>query len=221
LFEGVERTVLQPVWASHGHHGHAIRKPPIDGLEIHMIERLLQQHGRNGLNEIPSVISPCLADTRFGVFSSSPPSPITRVSDRLTQKFVLFRFGLEMGVQTFFSRPETKKSTNFCRQAIAHLVMGLGGEDEKDTKARIAEHGEITDGDSFKPLRPCLLQRGVQSYESPGHRWAACEWHVVMAMAAHTGCNTVYGSTPSKQSSPYPWMNSLFPGRHHRGMAAG
>ena len=27
------------------------------------------------------------------------------------------------------------------RQAIAHLVMGLGGEDEKDTKARIAAHG--------------------------------------------------------------------------------
>ncbi len=35
------------------------------------------------------------------------------------------------------------------RQAIAHLVMGLGGEDTADTKTRIeayeAEHGEITD----------------------------------------------------------------------------
>ena len=32
----------------------------------------------------------------------------------------------------------------------------------------------------------------------------------VMAMAAHTGCNTVYGSTPPNNPHPYPWMNSLF-----------
>src|SRR5438105_9438469 len=33
------------------------------------------------------------------------------------------------------------------RQAIAHLVMGLGGEDETDTKARIAGHGPLADDD--------------------------------------------------------------------------
>jgi pyruvate-ferredoxin/flavodoxin oxidoreductase len=32
----------------------------------------------------------------------------------------------------------------------------------------------------------------------------------VMAMGAHTGCNTVYGSTPPNNPHPYPWMNSLF-----------
>ena len=32
----------------------------------------------------------------------------------------------------------------------------------------------------------------------------------VMAMAAHTGCNTVYGSTSPNNPHPYPWMNSLF-----------
>ena len=31
-----------------------------------------------------------------------------------------------------------------------------------------------------------------------------------MAMAAHTGCNTVYGSTPPNNPHAYPWMNSLF-----------
>jgi pyruvate-ferredoxin/flavodoxin oxidoreductase len=31
-----------------------------------------------------------------------------------------------------------------------------------------------------------------------------------MAMTAHTGCNTVYGSTPPNNPHPYPWMNSLF-----------
>jgi len=29
-------------------------------------------------------------------------------------------------------------------------------------------------------------------------------------MTAHTGCNTVYGSTPPNNPHPYPWMNSLF-----------
>jgi pyruvate-ferredoxin/flavodoxin oxidoreductase len=29
-------------------------------------------------------------------------------------------------------------------------------------------------------------------------------------MGAHTGCNTVYGSTPPNNPHPYPWMNSLF-----------
>ncbi|GIT05189.1 MAG: hypothetical protein CM1200mP29_06000 [Verrucomicrobiota bacterium] len=32
----------------------------------------------------------------------------------------------------------------------------------------------------------------------------------VMFMGAHTGCNTVYGSTPPSNPHPYPWMNSLF-----------
>jgi len=32
----------------------------------------------------------------------------------------------------------------------------------------------------------------------------------VMAMAAHTRCNTGYGSTPPNNPHPYPWMNSLF-----------
>ena len=31
-----------------------------------------------------------------------------------------------------------------------------------------------------------------------------------MAMGAHTGCNTVFGSTPPNNPHPYPWMNSLF-----------
>src|SRR5207247_3378636 len=31
------------------------------------------------------------------------------------------------------------------RQAVAQLLMGLGGEDDKDTKARLAQHGPISD----------------------------------------------------------------------------
>ena len=31
------------------------------------------------------------------------------------------------------------------KQTVAHLLMGLGGENEKDTKRRIADHGPISD----------------------------------------------------------------------------
>src|SRR5437899_7287155 len=37
---------------------------------------------------------------------------------------------------------------NLLRQAVAHLLMGLGGEDDGDQKARIAAHGPIVDPDS-------------------------------------------------------------------------
>jgi pyruvate-ferredoxin/flavodoxin oxidoreductase len=46
------------------------------------------------------------------------------------------------------------------RQAIAHLIMGLGGEDEDDTKARIAPtklHGEITDAQLVEAIAAVLL----------------------------------------------------------------
>src|SRR5208283_5444407 len=83
------------------------------------------------------------------------------------------------------------------RQAIAHLVLGLGGEDEADTRDRIAaheaEHGAITDAQ---------LVEAIAARHANGMS--------VMAMAAHTGCNTVYGSTAPNNPHPYPWMNSLF-----------
>jgi pyruvate-ferredoxin/flavodoxin oxidoreductase len=96
------------------------------------------------------------------------------------------------------------------RQAIAHLVMGLGGEDEKDTKARIAAHGEITDGDLVHAIATVLLQEAFNHMNLQAIDGRLANGMSVMAMAAHTGCNTVYGSTPSNNPHPYPWMNSLF-----------
>ena len=96
------------------------------------------------------------------------------------------------------------------RQAIAHLVMGLGGEDEKDTKRRIAEHGEITDGDLINAMATVMLQEAFNHMNLQAIDGRLANGMSVMAMAAHTGCNTVYGSTPSNNPHPYPWMNSLF-----------
>jgi pyruvate-ferredoxin/flavodoxin oxidoreductase len=100
------------------------------------------------------------------------------------------------------------------RQAIAHLVMGLGGEDDADTKARIkaytAEHGEISDAQLVEAIAAVLLTEAFNHKNLQPVDGRLANGMSVMAMAAHTGCNTVYGSTSPNNPHPYPWMNSLF-----------
>jgi pyruvate-ferredoxin/flavodoxin oxidoreductase len=96
------------------------------------------------------------------------------------------------------------------RQAVAHLIMGLGGEDDKDTKARIAEHGSITDRDVVSAMAEVMRQEAFNHKNLQSVDGRLANGMSVMAMAAHTGCNTVYGSTPPNNPHPYPWMNSLF-----------
>ncbi len=96
------------------------------------------------------------------------------------------------------------------RQTVAHLLMGLGGEDEKDTRARIAAHGPITDADIVAALSTVLRQEAFNHKQLQAVDGRLANGQSVMAMAAHTGCNTVYGSTPPNNPHPYPWMNSLF-----------
>ncbi len=100
------------------------------------------------------------------------------------------------------------------RQAIAHLVMGLGGEDEDDTRTRIAayeaEHGAITDAQLIEAIAAVLLTEAFNHKSLQPVDGRLANGMSVMAMAAHTGCNTVYGSTSPNNPHPYPWMNSLF-----------
>jgi pyruvate-ferredoxin/flavodoxin oxidoreductase len=100
------------------------------------------------------------------------------------------------------------------RQAIAHLVLGLGGEDDADTRARIAAHeaanGPITDAQLVEALAAVLLTEAFNHKNLQAVDGRLANGMSVMAMAAHTGCNTVYGSTAPNNPHPYPWMNSLF-----------
>ena len=100
------------------------------------------------------------------------------------------------------------------RQAIAHLVMGLGGEDDADTKARIAayeeKNGPITDAQLVEAIAAVLLTEAFNHKNLQPVDGRLANGMSVMAMAAHTGCNTVYGSTAPNNPHPYPWMNSLF-----------
>ncbi|MGB6723705.1 MAG: thiamine pyrophosphate-dependent enzyme, partial [Terracidiphilus sp.] len=100
------------------------------------------------------------------------------------------------------------------RQAIEHLVMGLGGEDLKDTKARIAAYeavnNQITDAQLVEAIAAVLLTEAFNHKNLQPIDGRLANGMSVMAMAAHTGCNTVYGSTSPNNPHPYPWMNSLF-----------
>ncbi|HUB31354.1 MAG TPA: 2-oxoacid:acceptor oxidoreductase family protein [Terracidiphilus sp.] len=100
------------------------------------------------------------------------------------------------------------------RQAIAHLILGLGGEDEKDTLARIKAHEEknglITDQQLIEAMAAVLLTEAFNHKSLQPIDGRLANGMSVMAMAAHTGCNTVYGSTAPNNPHPYPWMNSLF-----------
>ena len=89
--------------------------------------------------------------------------------------------------------------------------MGLGGEDEKDTKARIARNGPISDQELVNAIvASVMLQEAFNHKDLQAIDGRLANGMCVMAMAAHTGCNTVYGSTPPNNPHPYPWMNSLF-----------
>jgi pyruvate-ferredoxin/flavodoxin oxidoreductase len=100
------------------------------------------------------------------------------------------------------------------RQAIAHLVLGLGGEDIPDTRARIADyesqHGPISDAELVEAIAAVLLTEAFNHKNLQAIDGRHANGMSVMAMAAHTGCNTVYGSTAPNNPHPYPWMNSLF-----------
>src|SRR3974390_1858581 len=96
------------------------------------------------------------------------------------------------------------------RQAVAHVIMGLGGEDDADTKARMTQHGDISDRDIINAICAVMRQEAFNHRDLQAVDGRLANGMSVMAMAAHTGCNTVYGSTPPTNPHPYPWMKSLF-----------
>ena len=95
-------------------------------------------------------------------------------------------------------------------KAVAHLLMGLGGENEADTDARQAAHGAISDKELVDALVAVLKVDATNHRDIQAVDGRLANGMSVMAMGAHTGCNSVFGSTPPNNPHPYPWMNSLF-----------
>jgi pyruvate-ferredoxin/flavodoxin oxidoreductase len=97
----------------------------------------------------------------------------------------------------------------FCR-SVAHIILGLGGEDQEDTSKRVAAHGPISDEEILQAIVAVLRQDAFNHRDLQAIDGRHANGMSVMFMGASTGCNTVYGSTPPSNPHPYPWMNSLF-----------
>lgn len=96
------------------------------------------------------------------------------------------------------------------QRAVAHLVMGLGGENDEDTNRRLAANGPVSDEDLVAALVSALRVEAFNHQKLQATDGRLANGMSVMFMGASTGCNTVYGSTPPNNPHPYPWMNSLF-----------
>ena len=96
------------------------------------------------------------------------------------------------------------------RRAILHLLMGFGGENAADTETNIDHRFTGSDAELIDAIVAVLRQVAYNHTELQTIEGFAPNGMSVMAMTAHTGCNTVYGSTPPNNPHPYPWMNSLF-----------
>jgi pyruvate-ferredoxin/flavodoxin oxidoreductase len=96
------------------------------------------------------------------------------------------------------------------RLLVSHSILGLGGETIADTETRVDAYGYVTDQDIVDALVVTLRQDAFNHKDLQALDGTVPNGMSVMAMGAHTGCNTVYGSTPPNNPHPYPWMNSLF-----------
>ncbi len=96
------------------------------------------------------------------------------------------------------------------KRLIAHSLMGLGGESDEDTMHRLSGRTDLEDQEVVDALVVTMRQDAFNHRDLQAIDGTIPNGMSVMAMGAHTGCNTVYGSTPPNNPHPYPWMNSLF-----------
>lgn len=129
-------------------------------------------------------------------------------ADRLDDKVARLQTeGLQQLQQLAEQRPDQYQRMKRC---ILHIVMGLGGETEEDTTARIEAADPVNDEQLIEALSVVLKQEAFNHRDLQAVEGTLADGMSVMAMGAHTGCNTVYGSTSPSNPHPYPWMNSLF-----------
>jgi pyruvate-ferredoxin/flavodoxin oxidoreductase len=96
------------------------------------------------------------------------------------------------------------------RKTIAHLIFEKGGDDEADTNARMEKEFNANNQDMVAMLVTIMEQDAFNHKDLQTIEGTDANGMSVMGMAACTGCNSVYGSTPPANPHTYPWMNSLF-----------
>ena len=107
-------------------------------------------------------------------------------------------------------KAKSEEQYELFRRTVAHVIMGLGGEDDEDTDHRLEAHGPISDEQIVQAMVAVMRQDAFNHRDLQAVDGRLANGQSVMFMGASTGCNTVYGSTPPSNPHPYPWMNSLF-----------
>ena len=131
-----------------------------------------------------------------------------RKADRLREKVALLKSnGVALLKQLKDKKPD---SYSTLRKAVLHLIMDLGGENDKDTDKIQSQHEDKQEESIVEALMMVLEQDAANHKDIQVRDGGKYHGMSVMAMAANTGCNTVFGSTHPNNPHPYPWMNSLF-----------
>ncbi len=96
------------------------------------------------------------------------------------------------------------------RRTVLHVLAGMGAENEKTTESIIKANFNGGNKELMQVIVKALRTDAEKHVNSLTIEGMTPDGMNVMAMTAHTGCNTVYGSTPPNNPHLYPWMNSLF-----------
>ena len=129
-------------------------------------------------------------------------------ADRLKAKAEVLR---NKGVKALATlKTKDIEAYNTFRKSVLHILMGYGSETSKVTESRIATEFKGNDNDIINTIAIVLEQESENHKQLQAIEGKHANGMSVMAMAAHTGCNSVYGSTPPNNPHSYPWMNSLF-----------
>ena len=111
------------------------------------------------------------------------------------------------------------------RQSIVHTIMGLGGEDDEDTRARIAayesQHGPITDAQMIEAIAAVLLTEAFNHKIAAVRRRPHRQRHVRDGHGRAHRLQHRLRFHLAQQSASVSVDEFALPGRHHRGLAHG
>ena len=116
-------------------------------------------------------------------------------------------------------KARSQEEYDLFRQAVAHLLMGLGGEDDKDTKARIAAHGPISDSDIIDAITAVMRQEAFNHKNLQADRRPPRQRHVG---DGHGGAHRLQHRLrldAAEQPAPVSVDELALPGRHHGRLA--
>ena len=112
-----------------------------------------------------------------------------RKAERLTEKAAKLEKEGEAILAKW--RSDDEEGHEIFSRCVSHVIMGLGGDSDADTRARLQEYGEITDEELIRVLVTVMRQEAFNHRELQPVDGRLAKGMSVMEKGAHTGCKTV------------------------------